>query len=86
MQHKTELTSDIPVRGRFYRTNAKSQAEIDKHIEEFLKYDLIEPSLSPYSSPCLTVPKKDGTTRFVTDLRALNKITKHDSMIDSGCT
>ncbi len=80
MIHRIELSSDIPLRSRFYKTNAKSQAEIDHHIEEFLKYDLIEPSLSPYAAPVLTVPKKDGTSRFICDLRSINKITKHDSM------
>ena len=40
---------------------------------------LIEPSHSAWSSPCLLVPKPDGTVRFCTDLRKVNSLTKCDS-------
>jgi len=38
---------------------------------------IIEPSESPWSSPCLLI-KKSGTNeyRFVNDLRAVNQVTK----------
>ena len=34
-----------------------------------------EPSISPWASPLVPVKKKDGGTRWVTDLRELNKQT-----------
>ena len=40
---------------------------------------MIEPSVSPWASPLVSVKKKDGRTRWVTDLRELNKQTVKDS-------
>ena len=39
----------------------------------------MEPSVSPWVSVIVTVKKKDGRMRWVTDLRELNKQTVKDS-------
>ena len=44
-----------------------------------LKNDIIEPSQSNWSSPCLLVPKSDRTYRFCTDYRKVNAVTKSES-------
>ncbi len=44
-----------------------------------LKHDIAEPSFSSWASPCLLVPKSDGTMRFCTDFRKVNSVTKPDS-------
>jgi len=44
---------------------------IDDCIDELLENDLIEISNAPCSSPCIVVPKSDGTGRFCVDLEIL---------------
>ena len=48
-------------------------------IDEWLEQGVTKPSISPWVSPLVPVKKKDGRTRWVTDLRELNKQTVKDS-------
>jgi hypothetical protein len=47
------------------------KAELDALLEK----GFIRPSASPWGSPALFVPKKDGTQRLCVDYRALNAVT-----------
>lgn len=79
IKHQIDTQGHGPIRKRAYRTPFKLQEEMKKHIQEMLKAGIIRPSCSPWAAPVLLVKKQDNTTRFVTDFRALNSITKHDS-------
>ena len=37
---------------------------------------VIEPPFTPYSSPVVLVPKKDGSVRYCIDFRRLRKLNK----------
>ncbi|UYV77262.1 hypothetical protein LAZ67_15000280 [Cordylochernes scorpioides] len=73
------LLDNIPIAQKPYRTSFYNNAEIQKQITELLKYDIIRPSSSPYSSPALLVNKKSDTpnhpTRLCIDYRKLNQKT-----------
>jgi transposase InsO family protein len=55
------------------------QERINEEIVRMLKWDVIEPSSSPWSSPLVAVPKKDGRMRVCLDSRKLNSVTKRDA-------
>lgn len=50
-----------------------------KEVDYLLNHNLATPSYSPWSSPCLLVPKSDGSFRFYTIYRKVNGDTKPDS-------
>ena len=66
-----------PIRLRPYSQSPEMQRQMERLIDGMLSANIIQPSDSPWSSPCLLI-KKSSTNeyRFVNDLRALNKITK----------
>ena len=78
----TEVTINTgdhpPIRQRPYRTPLARRKLVDECIDQMLKDRVIIPSNSPWASPICLVPKKDGTTRFCVDYRALNDITVKD--------
>ena len=59
--------------------NPDQKENLRDQIDEWIEHGVIEPSLSPWVSPLVPVKKKDGRTRWVTDLRELNKQTFKDS-------
>ncbi|CAG2254580.1 unnamed protein product [Mytilus edulis] len=56
--HRIETGDAQPVRQRFYRQSPAVKGEASKHVEEMLKYDIIEPSQSEWASPICLVQKK----------------------------
>ena len=52
---------------------------VQKEVQAMLENRIIEPSTALWSSPIVLVEKKDHSTRFCIDYRALNEITHKDS-------
>ncbi|KAI5954409.1 hypothetical protein KGF54_002184 [Candida jiufengensis] len=61
-----------------YRVANNKKEALDLQIQSLLKAGYIRPSNSPYSSPCLFVPKADGSWRLCIDYRQLNSNTIDD--------
>ncbi|GBG91620.1 hypothetical protein CBR_g52654 [Chara braunii] len=67
--------SSIP-KGRIYRMSPGELDELRRQLKELEEKGWIRPSVSPYGSPVLFVPKKkEGTLRMCIDYRGLNAIT-----------
>ena len=73
-----EKEGSTPPARRPYPVAPHHQPELDRQIKTLLEAGIIRRSFSPYSSPVLFTPKKDGTKRMVVDYRMLNAQTIRD--------
>ena len=73
------LESEKPVRRKQYPLPYVKRDSIGNEVETMLKMGVVTRSTSAYSSPIVLVEKSDGTYRFCTDFRELNKLLKFDA-------
>lgn len=79
VRHRIDTGDHQPIRQRPYRVSETQRGIIEEHVTDMLNRGIIQPSVSPWSSPIILVKKKDGTDRFVVDFRRLNSVTRKDS-------
>ncbi len=77
--HDMDVGNSTPIKQHPYRVNPHKREVMKSEVEYLLQHGFAKPSQSPWSSPCLLVPKSDSTYRFCTDYRKVNSITKPDS-------
>ena len=67
-EFKIDLEDDTPpVHKPVYKLSPLELEEARKQIDYMLEHGYIRPSNSPYGSPVLFVPKKDGGLHFCVD-------------------
>ena len=78
--HDVELIDGSkPVKQHPYRMNPVKQHILREKVQYLLDIDYIEPSQSEWSSPCILLPKPDGTFWVCTNYRKVNSVTKTDT-------
>jgi hypothetical protein len=68
----------VPVTYKPYRLSSSEREKVREIVDDLIEKQIIEDTVSPYSSPILLVPKKNGEVRMVVDYRKLNAITVKD--------
>ena len=77
-EHRINLNNDAPIYQPHRRFPKPLSEELERQCKELTDADIIEPSISPWSSPIVPVRKKDGTIRMCVDYRRLNSVTIPD--------
>ncbi|XP_075697048.1 uncharacterized protein LOC142662718 [Rhinoderma darwinii] len=77
--HHVETQGQRPIQQAPYRVPEAVRDMIKSELADMKQLGIIRPSQSPWASPVVLVPKKDGTTRFCVDYRRLNDATKSDA-------
>ena len=76
---KIETSCEGPIKQKPYKTPFSQRPLVEKQINDLLDANIIRQSNSPWASPIIMVPKKDGGHRMCIDYRKLNQVTKQNS-------
>lgn len=68
----------MPIKQQPHRTPIVQRDRIKQMVDQMQKQGIVQPSKSPWASPVVSVPKKDGSLRFCVDYCKLNSITRKD--------
>jgi len=77
-KHSIDTEFARPIKQHAYQRPPKEKKVIEEEIQKMLEKGVIQESNSPWTSPVVMVPKKDGSTRFCVDYQKLNAVTKKD--------
>jgi len=83
VEHSIDTGDAKPIKRSPYRIPHALKPVVDEHIDGMIRKEIIEPSMSPWSSSIVLVQKKSRDNsvkyRFCIDYRALNAVTKPDA-------
>ena len=79
VEHDVELLNTVPISQPAYRTSPEKTKLMQQEVDYMLKHDIIEECQSDWTSPCILIPKPDGSYRFCTDYRKVNNVTRPDT-------
>ena len=72
-EHSIHMKTAEPIFTQQFRIPELHRQKIVEHVTELLKLNVLQYSLSKYSSPIFCVAKKSGGLRVVTDFRRINE-------------
>jgi hypothetical protein len=78
LMHDISLKSQEPVYVKQFKIPDAHREQVEKHVTEWLKLGVVQPTRSKFNSPIFVVAKKNGGLRLVQDFRALNAQTHTD--------
>ncbi|KAI2655625.1 Transposon Ty3-I Gag-Pol polyprotein [Labeo rohita] len=78
--HDINVGQSTPIKQHTYRVNPCKHQVMREKVEYLVRNGFAVASQSPWSLPCILVPKSDGSLRFCTDFRKVNSATKADSI------
>ena len=76
--HDVDVGQADPIKQYPYGVGPEKKRIIDQEIKYMLENKISEPCVSEWSSPCLLIPKPDGSFHFCTEYRKVNAVTKTD--------
>ena len=79
IMHDVDVGNTRPIKQHPYQVNPIKLKKLRQEVQYMLDKDIIEPSQSSWASPCILVPKPDGSIRYCTDYRKVNALSKTDS-------
>jgi len=78
LTHRIETTGS-PIQQGIRRVPQPQKEAVKKLIDELKEKNIISPSKSPWASPVVLVPKKDGSICLCIDYRKVNELTRKDA-------
>ena len=78
-KHVITLSDYTPIKSKYRRIPPQMYEAVKQELEKLMESGVIEPSISPWSSPLSIAVKSDGTPRITLDFRKINAITKKDA-------
>ena len=78
VEHVINTPNSPPLRTAPYRLAPTWKDQLQAEIHDLLAAGIIQPSLSPWSSPIIPVRKKDASLRLCVDFRRINAVSVPD--------
>lgn len=79
IQHDIEVGNAVPIKQHAYCCPVGKREIIKCEVNYLVENGFAKKSNSPWSSPCILVPKVDGSFHFCTDFRKVNSVTVPDA-------
>lgn len=76
--HTIRTNDARPIKQNAYRATPANHAIIADNVQELLAHGYIRPSVSPWASPVILVPKPNNEKRMCVDYRKLNAVVVKD--------